>query len=222
MTGKGTPSELASRPSQVDDPPPEGEAPSDVHGLPTTVRASAETSFDDWGSGLPVPPPAEAENSTWEDAPTIAPEDAADSPAFETVDDPRIPPGQDAFKIGEVAKIVGVKPYVLRYWENELAIIQPDKTSTRQRRYRREDVAMLLQVRRLRHDEKLSIARIRVLLGRSGDPARSGPLTDPTSQMVEVAPVTGSGINREDRAALTRELDEMRQAVLTLLEAVED
>src|SRR5687767_8612394 len=38
---------------------------------------------------------------------------------YETLDDPRIPDGQSYFKIGEVAKIIGVKPYVLRYWEGE-------------------------------------------------------------------------------------------------------
>lgn len=195
----------------------------DLHGLPTTVRASGETSFDDWGSGLPVPPPADAEVSSWEQSPTLAPEGMNPSAeGYETVDDPRIPAGQDSFKIGEVAKIVGVKPYVLRYWESELAIISPEKTSTRQRRYRREDVAVLLQVRRLRHDEKLSIARIRVLLGRSEDPAHQGPLVDPTSRLAAAPAGLRSSIRPEDRAALSRELDEMRRAVVDLLAAVED
>jgi hypothetical protein len=43
------------------------------------------------------------------------------------------------FKIGEVAKIVGVKPYVLRYWETEFAIIRPGKTRSHHRLYRRRD-----------------------------------------------------------------------------------
>jgi len=44
------------------------------------------------------------------------------------------------FKIGEVARIVGVKPYVLRYWETEFSILKPGKTRSKHRLYRRRDV----------------------------------------------------------------------------------
>lgn len=61
------------------------------------------------------------------------------------------------FKIGEVASIVGVKPYVLRYWETEFSIVKPAKTRSRHRLYRRKDVETLLQIKRLLHDERFTI-----------------------------------------------------------------
>lgn len=61
------------------------------------------------------------------------------------------------FKIGEVAKIVGVKPYVLRYWETEFSMIRPGKTRSRHRLYRRRDVEALLEIKRLLHNERYTI-----------------------------------------------------------------
>ena len=61
------------------------------------------------------------------------------------------------FKIGEVAGIVGVKPYVLRYWESEFSVIRPTKTRSKHRLYRRRDVETLLQIKRLLHDERFTI-----------------------------------------------------------------
>ena len=89
--------------------------------------------------------------------PQVSPTD----PMFETDQDPRIPPDRRFFKVGEVARIIGVEPHVLRYWEQQLSRLQPDKTASGQRRYRREDVALLLTVRRLRYEEHLTIAATR-------------------------------------------------------------
>jgi DNA-binding transcriptional MerR regulator len=61
------------------------------------------------------------------------------------------------FKIGEVARLVGVKPYVLRYWESEFSIVRPGKTQSRHRLYRRKDVETLLEIRRLLHTERYTI-----------------------------------------------------------------
>jgi DNA-binding transcriptional MerR regulator len=61
------------------------------------------------------------------------------------------------FKIGEVAKIVGVKPYVLRYWETEFSVIRPGKTRSQHRLYRRRDVEALLEIKRLLHAERYTI-----------------------------------------------------------------
>ena len=61
------------------------------------------------------------------------------------------------FKIGEVARIVGVKPYVLRYWETEFPMIRPGKTRSKHRLYRRRDVEALLEIKRLLHNERYTI-----------------------------------------------------------------
>lgn len=74
------------------------------------------------------------------------------------------------FKIGEVAKLVGVKPYVLRYWETEFPNIRPGKTRSKHRLYRRRDVETLLEIRRLLHDERYTIEGAkRRLRGTRGD-----------------------------------------------------
>lgn len=61
------------------------------------------------------------------------------------------------FKIGDVAQIIGVKPYVLRYWETEFSQIRPVKSSTGQRLFRRKDVEWVLLIKRLLYGEKFSI-----------------------------------------------------------------
>ena len=67
-------------------------------------------------------------------------------------------PGKLYFKIGEVARLVGVKPYVLRYWESEFGALRPGKTRSRHRLYRRKDVETLLEIRRLLYAEGYTIA----------------------------------------------------------------
>jgi DNA-binding transcriptional MerR regulator len=61
------------------------------------------------------------------------------------------------FRIGDVADIVGVKPYVLRYWESEFPQISPSKSASGHRVYQRSDVETLLAIKKLLHDERYSI-----------------------------------------------------------------
>ena len=65
------------------------------------------------------------------------------------------------FKIGEVSHLVGVQPHVLRYWEKEVAAIRPGKTASNQRRYRRKDVELFREIRRLLYEEKYTLAGAR-------------------------------------------------------------
>ena len=76
------------------------------------------------------------------------------------------------FKIGEVARLVGVKPYVLRYWETEFSILRPGKTRSKHRLYRRKDVETLLEIRRLLYAERYTIEGAK---RRLRDGARTAP-----------------------------------------------
>lgn len=67
-------------------------------------------------------------------------------------------PNKLYFRIGEVAKILGVKPYVLRYWETEFSVLKPGKTPSRHRLYRKRDVETLLDIKRLLYEEGFTIA----------------------------------------------------------------
>lgn len=61
------------------------------------------------------------------------------------------------FKIGEVSDLVGVKPYVLRYWETEFRDVAPVKSRTNQRLYKRRDVETLMLIRDLLYKERFTI-----------------------------------------------------------------
>ncbi|MCO5114657.1 MAG: MerR family transcriptional regulator [Bdellovibrionaceae bacterium] len=66
-------------------------------------------------------------------------------------------PDQMAFKIGDVAELADVKPYVLRYWEQEFDILKPKKATNNQRMYSRRDVENVLMVKKFLHIDKFSI-----------------------------------------------------------------
>jgi len=67
-------------------------------------------------------------------------------------------PDKQYFKIGEVSRITGVKPHVLRYWESEFSSIRPQKSRSNQRLYRRRDVELLLQIKQLLYEQGYTIA----------------------------------------------------------------
>ena len=61
------------------------------------------------------------------------------------------------FKIGEVSELLGVEPYVLRYWETEFTLLSPKKSGTGHRLYRRKDVELLLRIKHLLRDKRFTI-----------------------------------------------------------------
>ncbi len=66
-------------------------------------------------------------------------------------------PDKMYFKIGEVAKITNVRPYVLRYWESEFSLIKPKKSLSKQRVYSRRDLQNVLEIKRLLHKERYTL-----------------------------------------------------------------
>ena len=76
------------------------------------------------------------------------------------------------FRIGEVSAITGVPPYVLRYWESEFPVLQPRKSGGGQRLYRKRDVVMLLEIRKLLYQERYTVAGARKRLAEREDRAR--------------------------------------------------
>lgn len=66
-------------------------------------------------------------------------------------------PDKMAFKIGEAAEYVGVKQYVLRYWESEFDILKPKKSKNGQRMYSKKDVETALLIKKLLHEDRFSI-----------------------------------------------------------------
>ena len=66
-------------------------------------------------------------------------------------------PDRMFFRIGDVAEITGIKPYVLRFWEKEFSCLSPIKNASGQRIYRKSDVESVLLIKRLLYSERYSI-----------------------------------------------------------------
>ena len=79
-------------------------------------------------------------------------------------------PGKRYFTIGEVSDLCGVKPHVLRYWEQEFPQLKPVKRRGNRRYYQRHDVIMIRQIRSLLYEEGFTIGGARQRL--SGEEAR--------------------------------------------------
>ncbi len=62
------------------------------------------------------------------------------------------------YRIGEVSRITGLKPHILRYWESEFKVIRPHKGGSLQRLYRRKDLDLILKIKKLLYEEGFTIA----------------------------------------------------------------
>ena len=80
-------------------------------------------------------------------------------------------PGKRYFTIGEVSDLCGVKPHVLRYWEQEFPQLTPLKRRGNRRYYQRQDVMLIRQIRSLLYDHGFTIGGARQRL--SGEEARN-------------------------------------------------
>ena len=95
-------------------------------------------------------------------------------------------PDKVYFKIGEVARLAGLKPYVLRYWETEFGVLRPKKSRSGQRLYRRSDVEMVLRIKTLLKDRKFTIAGARAQLSKG----KAAQVVDEETDTVRVMPST--------------------------------
>jgi DNA-binding transcriptional MerR regulator len=115
-------------------------------------------------------------------------------------------PDKSFFRIGEVARLLGVKPFVLRYWETEFRSIRPQKSRSQQRLYRRRDVEQLLRIKRLLYDERYTIKGARQRLRELDE--EDGVVTPK---------------HREGSSGLTREVvDRIRAELNEILKLVEE
>lgn len=89
-----------------------------------------------------------------------------------SVERPEIP-DKLYFRIGEVSRLAGIKPYVLRFWETEFSSLGPKKSGKGHRLYRRKDVELVLEIKRLLYEKRYTIEGARKYLesrGRESSP----------------------------------------------------
>jgi DNA-binding transcriptional MerR regulator len=101
------------------------------------------------------------------------------------------------FKIGEVAKLIGVKPHVIRYWESEFPSIRPRKNPSGQRIYAKADIEAIVEIKNLLYNERYTISGAKQMLARQGE--------------------TNTAVEAERRAVYTRALGRLREQVQDLL-----
>jgi DNA-binding transcriptional MerR regulator len=83
------------------------------------------------------------------------------------------------YRIGEVSRITGIKPYVLRFWETEFRWMAPAKSRSKQRLYRQRDIETVLLIKRLLYEERYTIEGARRRLRELGlSRALEGPQLD--------------------------------------------
>jgi len=92
----------------------------------------------------------------------------------------QIPENRKYFRIGEASRIVGVEPYVLRYWESEFSQIRPRRADSNQRTYQKQDLETLVEIKRLLYEEKMTIegARLRFKGEKTEKPADLDPVIE--------------------------------------------
>jgi DNA-binding transcriptional MerR regulator len=96
--------------------------------------------------------------------------------------DPAEIPDKLYFRIGEVASLLGVEPYVLRYWEKEFPRLSPRKSGRDHRLYRRKDVELALEIKRLLYDSRYTIEGARKALAGRGKRAPRKAEPQPQAQ----------------------------------------
>jgi len=93
------------------------------------------------------------------------------------------------YTIGEVSRLTGVRPHVLRYWEEQGKLLKPSRRPSRHRLYRAADIQLIFEIKRLREEEKLSLAAMRRQLNRRPQPhlpAVSPPFAPPANQVTSL------------------------------------
>src|ERR1035438_1756406 len=85
-------------------------------------------------------------------------------PELEPASESQEIPNKLYFRIGEVSRLAGIKPHVLRFWETEFPGIGPKKSGTGQRLYRRKDVELVLEIKRLLYEKRFTIEGARKFL----------------------------------------------------------
>ena len=96
-------------------------------------------------------------------------------------------PAKRYFTIGEVSELCGVKPHVLRYWEQEFTQLKPVKRRGNRRYYQHHEVLLIRRIRELLYEQGFTIQGARTRLGQGkGDADYTSASLVPVSPMVDL------------------------------------
>ena len=136
-------------------------------------------------------------------------------PSRRKVDLPPIP-AKRYFTIGEVSDLCGVKPHVLRHWEQEFTQLKPVKRRGNRRYYQHHEVLLIRRIRELLYEEGFTIsgARNRLDNAFTGDERGDGGARTARAAAPASGASSASG-NAADISALKRELREVLDSLRT-------
>ncbi len=120
-------------------------------------------------------------------------------------------PAKRYFTIGEVSELCGVKPHVLRYWEQEFTQLKPVKRRGNRRYYQHHEVLLIRRIRELLYEEGFTISGARNRLDDVYSQGREAARAE-AAERAERADGTGKGGNgrtKIDVAEIRRELREV-------------
>jgi DNA-binding transcriptional MerR regulator len=117
------------------------------------------------------------------------------------------------YRIGEVSRITEIRPFVLRYWEEEFPLLQPVKGHQGYRLYRQQDVDLVLKIKRLLYDEGFTIAGARRHLR---DLENGGGLESAVEELTASTVTEGEAVKLNRKMLL--DLRDSLRSFLTLLE----
>lgn len=118
-------------------------------------------------------------------------------------------PAKRYFTIGEVSELCGVKPHVLRYWEQEFTQLSPVKRRGNRRYYQHHEVLLIRRIRALLYDDGFTISGARNLLDAKGR-LKSDKNKAPEGEIIEA--LSGAPLSQDagvDGQALRAELAEI-------------
>ena len=138
-------------------------------------------------------------------------------------------PAKRYFTIGEVSDLCGVKPYVLRYWEQEFTQLKPMKRRGNRRYYQHHEVLLIRRIRELLYEQGFTISGARNRLSESG-PMRPAPLeakdslpvpeviveADAAMNSSEAEPAQSPSLPQPEVSTLALSMSQMRQELLSI------
>jgi DNA-binding transcriptional MerR regulator len=133
-------------------------------------------------------------------------------------------PAKRYFTIGEVSELCGVKPYVLRYWEQEFTQLKPMKRRGNRRYYQHHEVLLIRRIRGLLYDQGFTISGARNRLSDVASPARQtgadagdGPdvlAAAAADEVADTSPATGATVVAIEPGPLRAELVSIRDLLV--------
>ena len=135
-------------------------------------------------------------------------------PSRKRIDLPPIP-AKRYFTIGEVSDLCGVKPHVLRYWEQEFTQLKPVKRRGNRRYYQHHEVLLIRRIRELLYEEGFTIsgARNRLDNAAHGEERRADDKVEAARAPRAAASAAGADAATSELAALKRELREVLESL---------